>query len=182
MGEMRIRPSQNKVSCSILLLTAVFLLPVGGLAFYSLSRMAATDYSGWSLNQVIRGGDWLAPCFFLPLLLTVIWLLVKTFWDTLFPPVIKNGMRTTARVMNFWQTGARSDRDVQVGLFLELRLPDGSPVDVKTGIMIPWQEAGNLKEGMAAEIVYDPSRPKRIIVEALVPAASAEPPKQEVIR
>ena len=140
--------------------------------------MAATDYSGWSLNQVIRGGDWLAPCFFLPLLLTVIWLMVKTFWDNLFPPVIKNGVRTTARVMNFWQTGARSGRDVQIGLFLELRLPDGSPVDVKTGIMIPWQEAGHLKEGMTAEIVYDPAKPKKMVVESLVTTpAAAEPSK-----
>ena len=170
MGDIRIRPSQSKVSCSILLLTTVFLLPVGGLAFYSLSRMTSTDYAGWSLSEIIQRGDWLAPCFFLPLLLGVIWLMARTFWDSLFPPAIKNGVHTTARVMNFWLTGARAGRDVQVGLFLDYRLPDGSPVDVKTGIMVPWQHAENLKDGMTAEIIYNPARPKRVIVEALVPA------------
>lgn len=170
---MRIEPSKSNASCSVLLLTTSFLLPVGGLAYYFLSRMLATDYSGWTLSQFVRRGDWLAPCFFLPLLLGVLWLLARTFWDSLFPPAIKNGVRTTTRVMNFWLTGARAGRDVQVGLFLDYRLLDGSPVDGKTGIMVAWKDAETLQEGMTAEIVYDPLRPKRMVVDALILPAGA---------
>jgi hypothetical protein len=133
-----------------------------------VGRMLMTDYSGMTLNEIIQKLDWFPPCIFLPAWLVMTWFFARTFWSSWFPPRIKEGVRTLAKVVNFWQTGGQSNRDMQLGMLLEFNLQDGSPFEAEAKVMISWKDARNLRNDMTAEIVYDPARPRRFVVEALV--------------
>jgi hypothetical protein len=96
------------------------------------------------------------------------------FYRIMFPMKIKNGVKTTARVLEVNDTGVTINDNPQVGLKLELRTQEGARLEVETKTVVSRLSVSNVQPGILAHVMYDPLKPQRLVVE------SFEAPEQPV--
>lgn len=152
----------------------ILLIVSAILVFASLAAAAYTmvwgpeplEVAGKSLRELVKS-DALLVAVGVVAALGITWLLVRPFARFLFPPQIKDGVTTEARVLKVWDTGTTVNDDPQVGLLLKFTPAGGAPLQVEAKTLVSRLQAALVQPGISAEVKYDPQKPQRLQVLTL---------------
>lgn len=140
----------------LVLLTGVVVMSGIGFVVYDLWD----DFAGKSLVELWNNGSLMVLLLVaIPLVIGAI--LSMPLLRSVFPHYIPNGVTTSARVVEVWDTGATVNMDPMIGLLLEFSTTTGALVHVKTRTVVPRLNAPLIKPSTAVEILYDPEKPTR---------------------
>ncbi|MGB8251601.1 MAG: SHOCT domain-containing protein [Anaerolineaceae bacterium] len=110
--------------------------------------------------------DWL-PFIIVPFVLIIITVSLVPFLRLLFPPVIKNGITAEAEVLEVRDTGVTINDNPQVGLLLEVRPSMAATFQTELKTVVSRLQVGQIIPGIKAEVLYDPSDPKRMVLKTI---------------
>ena len=152
----------------------ILLIVSAILVFASLAAAACTmvwgpeplEVAGKSLRELVKS-DALLVAVGVVAALGITWLLVRPFARFLFPPQIRDGVTTEARVLKVWDTGTTVNDDPQVGLLLEFTPAGGTLLQVEAKTLVSRLQAALVQPGISAEVKYDPQKPQRLQVLTL---------------
>lgn len=137
---------------------------LGAVVFAALSD-AGFKFGETSLSELYANED-TRVIFFMPLVLIIMGASMIPFYRLIFPMKIKNGLRTTAKVLEVRDTGVTINDNPQVGLTLELRTQEGARLEVEAKTVVSRLSVGNVQPGVLAHVLYDPLKPQRLVVES----------------
>ena len=160
------------------------IVSLGIVAFLLLWGPDHVELPGKSLPELFENGD-LVPIIVIPAALLITAFAVRPFLRTIFPPVIKNGVTTQAKVLKVWDTGVSINDNPQVGLLLEINPFGGAPFQAEAKTLVSRLNTALVQPGVTAEVKYDPQKPQRLKVLTIhvgeaVSSQTAAPSNTEV--
>ena len=156
-----------KATRILLIVSAIALFGcIGYAAFTLLWGPDRFEVDGQSLPQLLHS-DILPAVIAALICLAVTWLVIRPFARLFFPPQIRNGVTTEARVLKVWDTGTTINDDPEVGLQLEFTSAEGVPLQVETKTIISRLKVALVQAGITAQVRYDPQKPQRLRVLTL---------------
>jgi len=149
---------------NILLISgAIALVSIGVVVYMMFWGPDHLELGGKSLSELLKSGA-LTPIIVIPIVLIISAVTIIPFLRIMFPPDIKNGVTTQAKVLEVWDTGVSINDNPQVGLLLEIAPPNSNPFQVKAKALVSRLNVALVQPGITAEVKYDPLDPKRIKV------------------
>jgi len=145
------------------IITTLTIGIVAYLMFFGPDRL---ETAGKSLSEMKDNGALLAMIV-IPLMLIISGVVVLPLFRILAPVQIKNGVTAQARVLKIWDTGVTVNDDPQVGLLLEVMPSMSNPFQIEAKTLVPRLQVALVKEGITAEVVYDPQNLKRVQIVKL---------------
>jgi hypothetical protein len=136
---------------------------LGIVAYLMLWGPDHLELSGKSLQELFESGD-LVPILVIPAVLIITAFTIRPFLRTIFPPEIKNGVTTQAKVLKVWDTGVSVNDNPQVGLLLEINPIGGAPFQAEAKTLVSRLNAALVQPGVMTEVKYDPQKPQRLKV------------------
>jgi hypothetical protein len=112
------------------------------------------------------------PVIIIPVVLVIVGLSLRPLFRAFFPPDIKNGITAEAEVLEVRDTGTTINDDPQIALLLEVRPSMAATFQTELKTLVSRLEVANYRPGCKAVVLYDPTNPKRMVLQSFEPAAS----------
>lgn len=128
------------------------------------------------MGDVIGEGfdfEQLVPIIMIPIVLVIIALSMRPLFRQFFPPNIKNGITAEAEVLEVHDTGTTINDDPQIAMLLEVRPSMGAAFQAELKTLVSRLEVANYRPGCKAVVLFDPTNPKRIVLQSFEPAVTA---------
>jgi hypothetical protein len=129
--------------------------------------------------------NWL-PVIIIPIVLVIVGFSMRPLFRLFFPPNIKNGITAEAEVLEVRDTGTTINDDPQIALLLEVRPSMAATFQTELKTLVSRLEVANYRPGCKAVVLYDPTNPKRMVLQSFEPAtsvaSSAEDRLAELVR
>lgn len=151
----------------------IALISIGVVIFVALSE-SGINIGETSLKELWENED-TRVIFFMPIVLIIVGVSLIPFYRILFPMKIKNGVMTQAKVLEVRDTGVTVNDNPQVGMKLELRTQEGIRLEVEAKTIVSRLSVANVQPGIMANIIYDPLKPQRLVVESFEAREQAGP-------
>lgn len=142
----------------------ITVISLGVAVYFTLSE-SGVRLGEVSLSELIKNEDTQFIAF-LPLVLLIVAASFIPFYRIFFPMKIKNGIKTTARVLEVNDTGVTVNDNPQVGLKLEFRTQEGAIKVSMAKTIVSRLTVAHVLPGATANIIYDPLKPDRVQVES----------------
>jgi hypothetical protein len=145
------------------------VIALAALGFVAYQMFWGPDHiqlAGRSLPQLLESGD-LPSVLIIPGILIICAITLLPFLRIIFPAEIKNGVTAQAKVIKVWDTGVSINDNPQVGLLLEISPMGSNPFQAEAKTVVSRLNAALVQPGVAAEVKYDPKKPKRIQILTL---------------
>jgi len=154
----------------------ITIVSIGVVIFIVLSG-SGIKIGETSLSELFENED-TRVILFMPLILLIIGVSMIPFYRIFFPMKIKNGVKTRAKVLEVRDTGVTINDNPQVGLKLELRTQEGAILQVDAKTVVSRLSAANVQPGVVANVIYDPLKPQRLVVESFEVEEQAAPSEE----
>ena len=154
----------------------ITIVSIGVVIFIVLSG-SGIKIGETSLSELFENED-TRVILFMPLILLIIGVSMIPFYRIFFPMKIKNGVKTRAKVLEVRDTGVTINDNPQVGLKLELRTQEGTILQVDAKTVVSRLSVANVQPGVVANVIYDPLKPQRLVVESFEVEEQAAPSEE----
>jgi hypothetical protein len=112
------------------------------------------------------------PVIIIPVVLVIVGFSMRPLFRLFFPPNIKNGITAEAEVLEVRDTGTTINDDPQIALLLEVRPSMAATFQTELKTLVSRLEVANYRPGCKAVVLYDPTNPKRMVLQSFEPATS----------
>jgi hypothetical protein len=151
----------------VILFTLVITLVAGIIPlFFIMGREGSTPVSGeFDIEKWV-------PVILVPLVLVIVIAAMRPLFRAFFPPNIRDGITAEAEVLEVRDTGTTINDDPQIALLLEVRPSMGAVFQSELKTLVSRLEVANYRPGCKAVVLYDPTNPKRMVLQSIEPATS----------
>ena len=150
----------------------IAVISIGGAMVSAASEVDWPRIREMGLPELIENG--VGPMIIMAVVLVIVLSTLYSFYRMIFPPQIKNGVTAEAKVLKVWDTGTTVNDNPQIGMLLEIKPPVGPSFQAEAKTLVSRLNAASVQPGITAKVIYDPEKPKRILVQEVQVANPAE--------
>lgn len=139
----------------------VFLISVLVSLYVMFFAPGHIEVTHKNFKELMDSGD-LVMIVAIVVSLTIVAVVMINLYRTLNPAEVKNGILTSAEVVEVWDTGTTLNENPQVKLLLKIRKIGGTYYQAEVKTIVSRLNAAQVRPGCKAEVKYDPEKPGRI--------------------